>query len=112
MTTRSVQPGADAIGLIVEWAGRGAPDARLAELVGDRPHAVAEDRAGAARLWAARERQAECIAMIGIPHKLDVTVPVERLAEFADAVRTADCHPCAVGAACSCSVTWATATST
>ncbi len=81
--------GADAVGLIVEWAGRGAPDARLAELIGDRPHAVAEDRAGAARLWAARERQAECIAMIGIPHKLDVTVPVERLAEFAAAVRAA-----------------------
>ena len=26
--------------------------------------------------------------MIGIPHKLDVTVPVERLADFAAAVRT------------------------
>ena len=28
------------------------------------------------RLWAPRERQAEAIARIGIPHKLDVTVPV------------------------------------
>ena len=84
----SMSADSDAVGLIVEWAGRGAPDAHLAELVGDRPHAVAEDRVGAARLWAARERQAECIAMIGIPHKLDVTVPVERLADFAAGVRT------------------------
>ncbi|MGD9703098.1 MAG: FAD-binding oxidoreductase [Acidimicrobiia bacterium] len=79
----------DSVGLLVAWAGRGGPDARLAELVGDRRHAVAEDPTGAARLWAMRERQAEAIALIGIPHKLDVTLPVARLAEFATAVRSA-----------------------
>jgi FAD/FMN-containing dehydrogenase len=43
---------------------------------------VALDPADAARLWAYRERHAEAIATRGPVHKLDVTLPQPRLAEF------------------------------
>ena len=60
----------------------------LAEL--DLPEAataVATDAAGRARLWAYRERHTEAISALGVPHKLDVTLPQSRLAEFEPAVR-------------------------
>lgn len=75
-----------AVGLLAAWAGRGEPGPRLAELLADRPHAVAVEPAARSRLWAIRERQAEAISLAGVPHKLDVTLPVQRLAEFAAAV--------------------------
>jgi FAD/FMN-containing dehydrogenase len=53
------------------------------------PHGpvVATDAAGQERLWAVRERQTEAIARLGIPHKLDVTLPLGVLARFVDDVR-------------------------
>jgi FAD/FMN-containing dehydrogenase len=49
--------------------------------------AVADDPAGQERLWAYRERHTEAISSLGIPHKLDVTLPLGRLEEFVDRVR-------------------------
>ncbi|MDQ6784115.1 MAG: FAD-binding oxidoreductase [Actinomycetota bacterium] len=62
----------------------------LAELdIDDRATAVATDGPGRDRLWAYRERHTEAVSALGIPHKLDVTLPLGRLAEFDTEVRTA-----------------------
>jgi FAD/FMN-containing dehydrogenase len=53
-------------------AGAGLPD----------DAAVALDGPGQQRLWAYRERATEAISAAGVPHKLDVAVPLGRLAEF------------------------------
>jgi FAD/FMN-containing dehydrogenase len=34
-------------------------------------------------LWAVREHQSEAISLLGVPHKLDVTLPLGSLAAFA-----------------------------
>jgi FAD/FMN-containing dehydrogenase len=44
--------------------------------------AVAMDAQARAGLWAYRERHTESISAEGIPHKLDVAVPLARIAEF------------------------------
>ena len=49
--------------------------------------AVGTDEPTRARLWEARERHTEAIATLGVPHKLDVGVPLGRLAAFEAAVR-------------------------
>ncbi len=49
--------------------------------------AVATDEPTRARLWEGRERHAEAVATLGIPHKLDVAVPLGRLAAFERAAR-------------------------
>jgi FAD/FMN-containing dehydrogenase len=51
--------------------------------------AVADETAGRSRLWAYRERHTEAIATMGVPHKLDLTLPMTGLAEFAGSVRPA-----------------------
>jgi FAD/FMN-containing dehydrogenase len=55
---------------------------------------VAQDARGMAALWAYRERVTEAIATTGIPHKIDVAVPIGELgaftAELDGAVRDAD----------------------
>jgi FAD/FMN-containing dehydrogenase len=74
---------------------RACPSYLLAEVVGDPGQAeqlagipaladaaVALDRPGSAALWAYRERHTESISAAGIPHKLDVAVPLARLAAF------------------------------
>ena len=62
--------------------------AALAEAdVDDAATALSGDEAGVARLWAYRERHSEAVSRIGVPHKLDVTVPVSALADFERAVR-------------------------
>ncbi len=50
---------------------------------------IASDEAGRQRLWRLRESHTEAISVEGIPHKLDVTVPVARLAEFVERARAA-----------------------
>jgi FAD/FMN-containing dehydrogenase len=47
---------------------------------------VASDAVDAARLWAYRERMTEAIGRLGVPHKLDVSLPQDRLGEFVDAL--------------------------
>jgi FAD/FMN-containing dehydrogenase len=47
---------------------------------------VAPELAGRARLWRYRESQTEAIARRGVPHKLDVSVPLAATASFVDDV--------------------------
>jgi FAD/FMN-containing dehydrogenase len=73
--------------LVVEVAGPEPPTERLAAAVADaardvRDVAVAEDGPGRTRLWAVREAHTEAIAAAGMPHKLDVTLPLGRIVAF------------------------------
>jgi FAD/FMN-containing dehydrogenase len=43
---------------------------------------VAVDASGRETLWAYRERHTESISAAGIPHKLDVAIPLSRMSEF------------------------------
>lgn len=83
-------PGAGAW-LLVEASGATDPTEMLAEAVdgaeGVSEVAVADEAAGRSRLWAYRERHTEAIATLGVPHKLDVTLPLDELAGFTGAVR-------------------------
>ena len=79
--------------LLLEAAGLKDPSESLFEALAtldldDDATALAADAAGAARLWAYREQHTEAISALGVPHKLDVTLPQSRLAEFEPAVRT------------------------
>lgn len=82
-------PGAGAW-LLVEASGAQDPSAMLAAAIEGAPKvtatAVADEAGGRARLWAYRERHTEAIATLGVPHKLDVTLPMGALAEFAAVV--------------------------
>jgi FAD/FMN-containing dehydrogenase len=78
--------------LLLECAGLVDPSEMLYEALAEMPidddaTAVAADPAGSARLWAYRERHTEAVSALGVPHKLDVTIPQSRLAEFEAAVR-------------------------
>src|SRR5205807_357115 len=44
------------------------------------------DSPGRARLWEYRDRHTETLSALGIPHKLDVTIPLDALAGFHDEV--------------------------
>jgi FAD/FMN-containing dehydrogenase len=50
--------------------------------VEDDAAAIARDPAGRHRLWQLRERHTEAVNAEGIPHKLDVSVPLARYAEL------------------------------
>jgi FAD/FMN-containing dehydrogenase len=74
--------------LLLEAAGPGA-DEDLAVVAGDRPVAVGTTAADRARLWVCRERHPEAAGFLGVPLKLDVSVPAAhwvRLASEAGAV--------------------------
>src|SRR5262252_6293452 len=60
--------------LLLEAAGPGAAE-DLASLAGDYPVAVATTAADRTRLWAYRERHPEAAGFLGVPLKLDVSVP-------------------------------------
>jgi FAD/FMN-containing dehydrogenase len=68
--------------LLAEVGGPAEDAERLAEIPLLADAAVAVDRAGSAALWAYRERHTESISAAGIPHKLDIAVPLARLAAF------------------------------
>jgi FAD/FMN-containing dehydrogenase len=68
--------------LLAEISGTDEDNERLAPLPGLGHAAVALDPAGRAALWVYRERHTEAIATVGIPHKMDVAVPLARIAEF------------------------------
>ncbi|MDQ1626177.1 MAG: hypothetical protein QOJ49_1675 [Actinomycetota bacterium] len=57
----------------------------------DEPPDLPEDADAAVdeRLWAYRERHTEAIATLGVPHKLDVALPLTRVAEFLAALPAA-----------------------
>ncbi|MEO8538914.1 MAG: FAD-binding oxidoreductase [bacterium] len=79
--------------LLVECASPRDETSELAEILagceGIEDSALASDGPGRARLWAYRERHTEAINAEGVPHKLDVSLPASRLAEFEKRVRTA-----------------------
>jgi FAD/FMN-containing dehydrogenase len=58
--------------------------AALDGLAGEAPVAIAGDEAGRHRLWQLRERHTEAVNADGIPHKLDVSVPLGRYAEMVE----------------------------
>jgi FAD/FMN-containing dehydrogenase len=72
--------------MLLECAGTSDPTDELAAALtqaGVQDAVVATDSAERTRLWRFREAHAEAISAVGIPHKLDVGVPLARLAEFA-----------------------------
>ena len=80
--------------LLLEASGPGA-FGDLADVIGDREAAVGESAADRARLWSYRERHPEAAGFLGVPVKLDVSVPAAqwvRLASSAAAV-VADVDP-------------------
>jgi FAD/FMN-containing dehydrogenase len=86
-----VEPRAAAY-VLIECAGAADPLAELAaafEAAGVEDAVIADDTTSRERLWRLREAHTEAIGAAGIPHKLDVGVPVDRLAAFAEAVQGA-----------------------
>jgi FAD/FMN-containing dehydrogenase len=80
--------------LLLEASGPGA-FGDLADVLGDREAAVGESAADRARLWSYRERHSEAAGFLGVPVKLDVSVPAAqwvRLASSAAGV-VADVDP-------------------
>jgi len=71
--------------LLLEACGTGALD-DLAALIANRPVAVGSTAAGRARLWAYRERHPEAAGFLGVPLKLDVSVPAARWVHLASKV--------------------------
>ena len=68
--------------LLLEADGADALE-QLAELAGDRPVAVAQSGADRERLWAYRERHPEAAGFLGVPVKLDVSVPAAQWVRLA-----------------------------
>ena len=75
-------PGPAEVYLLLEASGPAALD-DLAGLIGERPAAVSEAAADRARLWSYRERHPEAAAFLGVPIKLDVSVPAARWVQLA-----------------------------
>jgi FAD/FMN-containing dehydrogenase len=71
--------------LLLDAAGPSALD-DLADAIGDRPAAVGESAADRRRLWAYRERHPEAAGFLGVPLKLDVSVPAARWVQLASSV--------------------------
>jgi FAD/FMN-containing dehydrogenase len=71
--------------VLLECADRSDPTEELASALreaGIEDAVVATGSADRERLWALREGHADAIAAVGVPHKLDVGVPLDRLAAF------------------------------
>jgi FAD/FMN-containing dehydrogenase len=72
--------------VLAQWAGERDPleavAAAVAGLSPEPPVAVADGAADRERLWAARELINESIRERGVPHKLDVAVPLAALPEL------------------------------
>ena len=72
--------------LLAEVAGSADHAERLAGIPLPGDAAVALDLPGSAALWAYRERHTEAISAAGVPHKLDIAVPLARLAALRGAL--------------------------
>ena len=68
--------------LLVDAAAREDEAERIVVLAPLQEAAVAMDAQARAGLWAYRERHTESISAAGIPHKLDVALPLTALATF------------------------------
>ena len=83
-------PNADAAILILEAAGMHDPTDELFAAVGKLPGVVVGiDAASREGLWRYREAATESIAANGVPHKIDVTLPLGRMADFAEVLPAA-----------------------
>ncbi len=86
-------PGTHGCYLLVECAGQTDPAEELAALLDASPEvkaaAFAQERPQREALWRYREAHTESISANGVPHKLDVTLPLARMVEFEAAVRGA-----------------------
>jgi FAD/FMN-containing dehydrogenase len=69
--------------LLLDWDG---PVDALAAVDGLGDVAVAEDAGRREALWRYREAHTEAVNALGVPHKLDVTLPLPELAGFVDEV--------------------------
>jgi FAD/FMN-containing dehydrogenase len=75
--------------LLLECAARADPTDELVgalDRAGIEDAAVADESGERERMWRLREGITEAINAAGIPHKIDVGVPLDRLPEFAEAV--------------------------
>jgi FAD/FMN-containing dehydrogenase len=75
--------------LLLECAGRADPTDELVAALdgaGVRDAIVADEAGELERLWRLREGHTEALNAAGIPHKMDVGVPLSQLARFADQV--------------------------
>jgi FAD/FMN-containing dehydrogenase len=76
--------------LLLEAAAHADPAPALAEAIaavaGDPPAAFATDPRERARLWAYRERHTEAINAEGVPHKLDIALPLSAIPGFVERV--------------------------
>jgi FAD/FMN-containing dehydrogenase len=78
--------------LLIECGAATDPTDELVESISGLPSrdaAVASDEGGRHRLWRLREGHTEAVNAAGVPHKLDVAVPIGRIGEFDVAVRQA-----------------------
>ncbi len=76
--------------LVIECADESDPTEQLEvllEVVGDA--VAADDPEGRRRLWRYREALNETVNALGVPHKLDISVPLAALPRFAREVREA-----------------------
>jgi FAD/FMN-containing dehydrogenase len=92
---RSPLPQPAPVYVLAECAAATDPTDELAAALsqaGAEDALIADDSAGREALWALREGHSEAINAAGIPHKLDVGVPLDRLGRFLEEV------PQAVGA--------------
>jgi FAD/FMN-containing dehydrogenase len=71
--------------LLLEASGSGALD-DLAGVIADRDAAVGESAAERRRLWSYRERHPEAAGFLGVPIKLDVSVPAAQWVRLASEV--------------------------
>ncbi len=75
--------------VLAECAAIADPTEELAaalDHVGIEDAIVADDSGGREALWRLREGHADAINVLGVPHKLDVGVPLDRLDQFLDEV--------------------------
>jgi FAD/FMN-containing dehydrogenase len=80
--------------VLVEVEGATDPTDELAAAIEAAPAqprdvVIASDESSRQRLWRLRERHTEAVNAEGIPHKLDVAVPVSRLASYASQAKEA-----------------------
>jgi FAD/FMN-containing dehydrogenase len=80
-------PESHAVYLLLECGADADPTESLAAALEDEPAvadvAVADDTARRAALWTYREAHNEAVAAAGVPHKLDVSVPLPAIPAFA-----------------------------
>jgi FAD/FMN-containing dehydrogenase len=91
---RAASPVADRapVYVLVECASTTDPTAELAaalDVAGVDDAIVADDTTSRERLWRLREAHTEAISAAGVPHKIDVGVPLDRLGDFLERVPSA-----------------------